>query len=211
MLDELAKIIKLYLESKKRIVGILAKIDKDLKIPRTQTPALALTRTRNFITLGIELLDSYYGLWKVARVDKDKGDKIREENVERIIELQKMIIISSLSGVEYALKEYLSRNPEKLGNINSKTPLKEIFIKSKQCNIIEDEEFILWEGLIKFRNIIVHNDAISDITRSYNYPKCQLELVASNRVKGNLMLCNYLIDWMIDAIATWIRNIETKK
>ena len=169
----------------------------------------------NHILLGIELFDHYEKLWTSARIrpgiSENEIRKIRTENGERIKEVQKMIFIFGISGFEYVAKEYHRLSPSKLGKLETRRwriHLWDILKRSAELDLIEREQHKLWQGLLKFRNTIVHNNAISDTSEMYEYPKCKLELINGEMIKENPLFFPYLIDWTIDAIKEWILAIE---
>ena len=122
-----------------------------------------------------------------------------------------MIFVSSMSIFEHTAKLYHIQNPNKLGAMTGRIYLRRIMDKSKDNKVIYKKDYNLWEGLIKLRNSLVHNNGIAKMNKTYNYPKCKLIFKKNKMVQGNLKLFPELTDWIIDAIATWTRNIETKK
>lgn len=60
------------------------------------------------------------------------------------------------------------------------------------------------------RNALVHNNGVSEKTKTYSYPNCHLSLQNRKMIQGNLKLFPNLTDWMIEAIKEWIYEIHKK-
>ncbi|TFG78124.1 MAG: hypothetical protein E4H21_01115 [Thermodesulfobacteriales bacterium] len=211
-----------YLEAFKQLRGDAVKINeqlgKELNIQSDQIPISVFNMIHNDLVIGIELFSSYMKLWKNAKIkpgiSDERIEQIKDENGQRIKQVQKIIFVSSMSSFEYVAKEYHKIHPTKLGGItrrNGRIYLRNILEKSAEIDLIEEEQHKLWNGLLNFRNMIVHNNAISDITETYEYSNCTLVLVEEEMTQGNLLLFPNLLDWMIDAIRDWIFNINQYK
>jgi len=208
-------VIQLYRNLRDKIIQIQDDIDTNFGIAQGDVPSSALSAIFNKATLAVEILSGYDADWKKIRQSTQAEiERKKRENRERVIEIQKMIFVLSMSIFEHNAKVYHQQNPKKLGKINTRSGrvyLWNIMDKSKDKKIIFKKDFNLWDGLIKLRNSLVHNNAISEINKTCNYPKCKLTLKKDKMLKGNLKLFPKLMDWMIDAIANWIKNIETQK
>jgi len=79
--------------------------------------------------------------------------------------------------------------------------------RSKECDVINDEDFILWSGVINLRNCLVHNNGISDTNGEYNYPNIVLILKVDNMTQGDLLLFGYLLEWLLDASRQWMISL----
>jgi len=203
---------------REKAVNINEQLVGELNIDSDQIPLSVFNMIHNNIVIGIELFFYYKRLWVNLKIQPGASqariEQIKDQNGQRIKEVQKMVFISSISSFEYVAKEYHKIHPTKLGEItrrNGRIYLRDILKKSADINLIEEEQHKLWNGLLNFRNMIVHNNAISDMAETYEYPNCELAFLEGSMTQGNLLLFPHLLDWMIDAIRDWILNIDSYK
>ena len=168
----------------------------------------------NNFTLKLELLDYYYNIWSnPIQADVLSINRTKKENWERVILIQKMTFISIMSSIEFCFKEYIKEFPNKIGNCENsrrKIYLFEIIKNSKDKSIITNTTFKKWQGAIKLRNVLVHNNGIAEETEKYEYPNCTLLFKSGEMTKGDLKLFLYLLDWLLDASKEWILKISRK-
>lgn len=168
----------------------------------------------NNFTLKLELLDYYYNIWSnPIQADVLSINRTKKENWERVTLIQKMTFISTMSSIEFCFKEYIKEFPNKIGNCENsrrKIYLFEIIKNSKDKSIITNTTFKKWQGAIKLRNVLVHNNGIAEETEKYEYPNCTLLFKSGEMTKGDLKLFLYLLDWLLDASKEWILKISRK-
>jgi len=168
----------------------------------------------NNFTLKLKLLDYYYNIWSnPIQADVLSINGTKKENWERVILIQKMTFISIMSSIEFCFKEYIKEFPNKIGNcenLRRKIYLSKIIKNSKDESIITDTTFKKWQGAIKLRNVLVHNNGIAEETEKYEYPNCTLLFKSGEMTKGDLKLFLYLLDWLLDASKEWILKISRK-
>ncbi len=203
-----------YIELRTKIVRIQEDITSDLGIESHENPSDVFSMIYNQIVIGEEIFSLYHRLWKSWRnpdkVSSEKVEQIRDENEQRIVEIHKMIFISTMSSFEYCAKEFHKQNSTKLGGINKRKGriyLRDILKKSYEVGLISENNHTLWTGLLNFRNMLVHNNAISDTDETYSYPKIDLIFKETQMTQGNLLLFPNLLDWETDAIREWIYKI----
>lgn len=165
----------------------------------------------NKLTLGLELLSYYYDAWEKAIHTKYSSvEEAKQENAQRVILIQKMIFLDAMSSIEFCLKEYIKKSPQKISSFTDRIYLRRIMKQSETQGVISNPEFTLWEGTIELRNALVHNNGVSEKTRTYNYPSCNLNLQKGKMIQGNLKLFPNLIDWLLDSIKYWIHEMHKK-
>lgn len=203
-----------YIELREKIVRIQEDITSDLGIASHDNPSNVFSMIHNQIVVGIEIFSFYNGQWaswkRPHNASEEMIEQIKEENAQRIVEIHKMIFISTMSSFEYCAKEFHGRNPTKLGEINKRNGriyLRDILKKSYEFGLISENNHTLWTGLLNFRNMLVHNNSISDTDESYSYPKVDLLFKENQMTQGNLLLFPNLLDWETDAIREWIYKI----
>lgn len=168
----------------------------------------------NTLTLGLELLHFYYNTWdKKSQTNCASVKDAKNENAERVILIQKMIFINTMSAIEFCFKEYVNQFPHKIGNCQNRQGwvyLSRITKESKDNSIINDTKLAGWQGMIELRNSLVHNNGIAEKTEQYTYTKCTLTLEEGEKITGNLKLFPHLIDWLLDSSKEWITEMNKK-
>jgi hypothetical protein len=186
-------------------------VAESLRIDVHKQPAGVFPMIFNKHTVLLELLSHYFDAWKKATTTKCSSiEEARKENAERVILIQKLIFIQSMSAIEYCCKNYVKTNPKKISQIKSRIYLRRIMEESKNRGIVSDLEFTLWEGAIELRNSLVHNNGISEKTAEYNFPKCKLKIYKDKMIQGNLKLFPNITDWLLDATKYWLIEMEKK-
>lgn len=182
---------------------------KEIGVKEGEPPTNAFAMIHNGLRLGQELINAYYWIWKqTTKINSPTIDHARKENGERIIMIENMVFIHIMSSVEFCLKQYVVDNPQKIGRLKDKAHLIEIVKRSKSEGVLTESEFLRWEGVIKLRNVIVHNNGISDIKATYEYPKCKLEFLENKMIQCNLKLYPHLIDWLTHLYCSWIIKVS---
>lgn len=184
---------------------------RKIDIQEHEIPTGVFAMIYNKLTLGHELLNLYYNIWAQTTQTKSLTINSNVENKERVLTIQKMIFIESLSSIEFCSKEYVINNPQKLGEFTNRIYLGKIMERSRDVGIISSAEFLKWEGIIELRNVLVHNNGISEKDATYDYPNCQIAFRKGKMTQGNLKLFLNLIDWSIVAFSSWIIEIDKIK
>jgi len=186
-------------------------VAKSLGISLHEMPAGVFAMIFNMHTLMLELLSHYFCAWNKATETRCPSiDETRKQNAERVILIQKMIFVQTMSSVEYCCKDYIKSYPQKIGQIKGRIYLSKIIEESKRHNVISDSELTRWKGAIELRNTLVHNNGISEKTAQYSYPRCHLKLTKNKMIRGNLKQFPYITDWLLDATKSWILEMYKK-
>ncbi|HBB4079869.1 TPA: hypothetical protein KAU69_002171, partial [Escherichia coli] len=144
---------------------------KKLNIMESDSPASLFGMAFNKVTFCIESMDLYDNAWRTWKRPlgcQIPDEQIRKENGERIILLQRALFVEMLSSIEFVFKLSFLNSPslfdERDKELYTRTAnperlyLRGIIKKSHQKGLINKEDKDLWNGLINFRNSIVHNN-----------------------------------------------------
>jgi len=186
-------------------------VAKVIGIQPHEIPASVFAMIFNDLTIGLELLDYYYRVWgKTTHTKHSSIEEAKKENAQRVIAIQKMIFVETVSSIEFSAKAYVKQNPQKISKFKGRVYLRMIMEKLKDNDIISDSAFTLWEGTLNLRNTLVHNNGISEIDAEYGYPKCRLRLRKDKMIQGNLKMFPSLTDWLLDSLKSWILRMNTR-
>lgn len=204
-------ILHLTVQLRNKSYAIGEEIAKLLGIKSHEMPIGVFPMIFNLSTLLLELLSHYLDVWgKVSTTIHSSVEEAKKENADRVILIQKMAFIQTMSSVEFCCKYYIRTHPKKIGRINGRVYLIKIMDRSKKHGVISKPDFNLWEGVNELRNALVHNNGISEKTKEYGFPKCKLELNKNKMIRGNMKSFPFITDWLLDAIKSWIIEIEKK-
>ena len=165
----------------------------------------------NSTTLTLELLSYYYGIWKrTYTMTKEQIERSKEENAQRCMEITKMQFILAISNIEYCMKEVLDMYPRhslaKWCCKQKRIYLSGIINESKKIRLIDDKEHRFWDCILKVRNVVVHNNAIADFSKTYQINGLTISFVKGKMLKGKLDFFIKLTDKAIDLYRSWVMN-----
>jgi len=213
-LDELKAFIDEYCLIRRKLLENIHLMNRDLQLPKDKIPLTVMSMISQHIEIAINVFEYYV----------DNLEKIEDELWDRINIQERMVFVLVLSIFEYVCKLYYHENKARLGLITvnrgiekRRISLRDIINLSKSIHIMDDDDYHLWNGLLEFRNCIVHNNAFSSMTEtyvfpsikpeSYEYPELKLKFKEGEAVEGSLLLFLHLINWTVDSIEKWICNI----
>jgi hypothetical protein len=74
---------------------------------------------------------------------------------------------------------------------------------SADAGLISATDRERWDGAIRLRNTLVHNNGIAEETAVYSYPDVTLQLADGQMAQGDLRLFPYMAIWVTEAFASW--------
>ena len=156
------------------------------------------------ILLTIELLNHYERLWSnIQPTLSEDAEKAKEENTQRVIFIQKMSFIEIMSSFEFVSKRIVQER-SKFGRFSGNIYLSKIMTKTRDIGLIDDTKLNLWDGVIRLRDSLIHNNGISEETASYRYPDFILQVTDGKMIKWKLNLFGLIIKWLINESKDWI-------
>lgn len=182
-------------------------LSKTFNIPKDQLPAGFYGMSFNSITLALELLDCYFRIWqKIDASDKKVKDVegSRKENTQRVISIQRLTFIEIMSSFEYAAKQIVSIKQATFGEFRGRIYLSRIMEKSLELGQLNQDQLKQWNGVIRLRNSLVHNNGISEETAIYQYPNVEINVIEGMKTQGNLTYFGYIIEWILYSSKEWV-------
>lgn len=178
-----------------------------LNIQKDELPAGFFGMSFNSITLALELLDSYFIIWQ--KIDKSKQividpEKSRAENASRVISIQRLIFIEIMSCFEFSAKQIVLPKRQTFGEIRGRIYLSKIMEESQKIGILTQDQLTQWNGVIRLRNSLVHNNGISEETAIYQYPNVEISVTDGAKTQGNLTYFGFIIDWVLNSSKEWV-------
>ncbi len=198
------EVLDLVNETRQRAAKRHSELASLYSISEGDPPIGGLGMAYNSLVLALELLDHYYGLWgRISSTIHADPDQARRENAARVILINKMAFIQCMSGFEFSSKQALSTFPGTLPPMLGRIYLRRIIRESKEAGLVSPVQDSLWEGAIRVRNCLVHNNGIAERTKTYSYPLLTVSMTAGEMTQGNLKFFPLLTDWTVEAYADW--------
>lgn len=196
------------LEDVGRVRATAARLQADLAerfgVPEGDPPVGGLGICFNNTTLTLELLDHYSAIWsKVASVPPAELARSRQENAERVTLVSKALFVLSMSGFEFSAKAAMAVRPGKIVTPRGRIYLRDIMRASQDRGLIDSALGTLWEGAIRTRNNLVHNNGIAENNMTYAFPQVTVTMVQGRMMQGNLRFFALLTEWCVEAYARW--------
>ena len=171
----------------------------------------------NNTTLTLELLTYYFQIWRKPpppSLSKDEIERLRKDNAQRVLTITKWAFVSALSLIEYSAKETLKIvNDESFKKLREKLQrgepvyLSAIMKRSQETELMDEEQYRIWQTLIKIRNVIVHNNAISDINAEFKIDDMKITFIKGEMLKGKLDFFVKLLEITIEQWKKWLHAI----
>lgn len=173
----------------------------------------------NQATLTLELLGYYYKIWRRPNIslyltEEKKKQQIVKENSERCMEISKMLFISSMSSIEFSIKNSILLYPRsRLYKFYIKQQKRKKFISlgnilNESKYFMDIKEYKLWEFLRVVRNSTVHNNSISDRSMKIKINGRKFEIKKDKMMQGKLDHYIFLTKEAIDRYYNWIKKFN---
>lgn len=173
----------------------------------------------NHLTLTLELLSYYYSIWSDSSVEisTEERERIKKENAERCVMALRWLFIASLSSMEYSAKvsvaSYGEGSPAKSLIKVKKGPyvyLSDIMRNSNGCNLIDDDQYADWQNLIFLRNCIVHNNAVSESDKIFDFAGIRVAASAGEMIQGKLDFFAIVTGVASDRYFAWVKELISR-
>ena len=166
-------------------------------------PIGAFNMINQFAVVATELLSHYAAEWEkfpASAIDESR----RQEWAERLTTITKSTYILSLSAIEFSAKQALIARPGRVALPTGRMYLGAIIRNSTAVGMFAPDDETAWKGLIAVRNVLVHNNGISDTTVTYVIPGGPtIQLVDGAMTKATLHFFPELSLWAVEAFAKW--------
>ena len=167
-------------------------------------PAGFFNAVFNNIILTIEFLNYYETLWSDIKPTSSKNvEKAKEENAQRVTLIQKMSFIEIMSSFEFVSKRIVQEK-SKFGRFSGNIYLSKIMSKTRDIGLIDDTKLNLWDGVIRLRDSLVHNNGISEETATYSYPDFIIQVIDGKMTQVKLNLFGLITKWLLNESKDWI-------
>ena len=103
-------VLKIFVQLRNKAHNTGENVGKLLAISTNEIPVSVFGMIFNKLTLGLELLSHYYDAWgKKSNTKCLSVKEARQENAQRVIMIQRMIFVETMSSIEFCTKEYIKK------------------------------------------------------------------------------------------------------
>ena len=154
------------------------------------------------------LLGFYEKDWKATSITGPSWyhEAINRERASHAQIVTNGTFVHFMSMVEYAATQSIGNTPSihPPPRGRAKIYLSQLFKRSSTAGWIPVEDVESWDGIIEFRNALVHRNGISDKTKDFRISdEFGLQFAEGHVITANLNLVPDLTEWAIDAFARW--------
>jgi hypothetical protein len=173
-------------------------------------PIGALSICFNNVTLVLELSWYYKTQW-AAPAPAHLTEKLRNENAERLAMVGRFLFINTISACEFQAKNGNRQFPLILELSQNRPYLSNILHQSRIRGLLTEDVKLLWDGAIRIRNCLVHNNAVADETAQWTFgPDLTVALQDGEMTQGTIMMMPRLTKWVVRAYADWCDAFLTR-
>lgn len=201
------KVLQYYWSIRELSKSLGDEVAEAFKVNAHECPAEFFSMSFNKCTFAIEVVDFYHNTWKKINYNSSNGDQLKQENGERIIHIERSIFIEIFSVLEYSIKNAVLNipsnfSPEEIKAFKNKHKDNKLHLYGilEQCvkrEIVSQKSLVLWQGLNKFRNTLVHNNGYSNITKTYSYGSFDIEFIKDAMISSNIIMICQATEWML--------------
>jgi hypothetical protein len=167
----------------------------------------------NDSTWPLEVLSYYYNVWSripTAGIPKDQIEAAIGENAQRVKETTKWHFVSVISHIEFSAKEYTKVKAafKSLHASTNRVYMRGILEESTKLKppLVDKQSLDQWNCILDIRNILIHNNGISDHDSTCNIAKLTVQFKTNTMLKGNLGLFSSLSEATIDLFSDWSKS-----
>ncbi|MBO6574299.1 MAG: hypothetical protein JJ896_02695 [Rhodothermales bacterium] len=175
-------------------------------LPASEQPIGVLGQTFNTAVMGLEVLDHYTTMWNrsAGGLTANQVAALKAQNGERIMKLNNSTFVSVMSACEFGAKQALRAGLKPNMKVRKRVYLAEIMEASQVAGQITQADLYGWDDARELRNVIIHNNAIPDVTTTLRVGPNSLTMVEDQMMQGNLKLIVEATIWVAQAFGRWV-------
>ncbi len=168
----------------------------------------------NQAVMAREVIGFYDGAWKGQ-------EGTEEEMMDRMMSVTRNLFVNVMSSIEKGARDCMriykdSQVRAKASEKGGRMYLRDILVASGSTGLLEDDDRECWKGILLMRNLVVHNNAVSDRSEVLELGELKISMRPDRMMKGppttyvilSSMACMMFYRWLvaIDGSQRWSRR-----
>ena len=187
-------------------------VSKNISDRQNDVRGMCFWNIHNRVRITQEILLFYERSWKSAGLDMN-DEEVGGEMMERIITVTKNLFADIVSTIEKTSKEavsmYLDTGVKKKALDNrSFLYLRNIIQASAELKIISDSEFAEWDDILVMRNLITHNNSVSDRSKKFEISGITISMRPGRMMKGPVNTFIVLSERITELFYDWLKSMD---
>lgn len=187
-------------------------VSRDIADRQNDPRSMCFWNIHNRIKLTEEVLLFYEGVWGSEKFP-DVEDSEEGELVERVVTVTKDLFVDIVSMIEKAAKDTVgiyskTGIKERILAVQSHLYLRSIIETSRDMGFTEDSSFAEWDDLLVVRNLVAHNNSISDRSKRYDIGDITISMRPGRMMKGPINTFVVLTDRIITLFYRWMNTMK---
>ena len=176
--------------------------------------SMCLWNIHNRMMISGEIMTFYERSWG-SDAFPEVDDETEAELVERVMVVTRDLYVDVVSAIEKAVKDSVgiykdSGLKEDALKMSSHLYLRNIMVCSQRKGLIDRRTFDEWDELLVMRNLVAHNNSISDRNKRCAIGGIAVSMRAGRMMKGPLNTFLVLTGRIIELFYDWLRCVDSK-
>ena len=202
------KLVAKYIRLRDRASAIHAEFVNKYSVDTDTLPLGAFYGFEQLMDSASRILGFYENDWNATSITGPTWyhQAINRERASHTKIVTNGTFVQFMSMIEHAAAQSVGNtptiHPPRRGR--TKIYLSQLFNSSSTAGWVPVEDVESWEGIIEFRNSLVHRNGISDKTKTFRISdEFGLQFAAGHVITANLNLVPDLTEWAIESFARW--------
>ena len=183
-------------------------VSRDIADRENDPRSMCLWNIHNRMMISQEIMNMYERTWGSDDFP-DVDDDTVGELMERVMVVTKDLFVDVVSAIEKAVKDCVgiyktSGLKEDALRKTSHLYLRNIMDSAVRRGLIDDRTFDEWDDILVIRNLVAHNNSVSDRNKRYSVGGIAISMRAGRMMKGPLNTFIVLTSRIIELFYDWL-------
>ncbi|MBQ6548138.1 MAG: hypothetical protein IJL79_04260 [Candidatus Methanomethylophilaceae archaeon] len=183
-------------------------VSRDIADRENDPRSMCLWNIHNRMMISQEIMNMYERTWGSDDFP-DVDDDTVGELMERVMVVTKDLFVDVVSAIEKAVKDCVSIYKtsglkEDALRKTSHLYLRNIMDSAVRRGLIDDRTFDEWDDILVIRNLVAHNNSVSDRNKRYSVGGIAISMRAGRMMKGPLNTFIVLTGRIIELFYDWL-------
>ena len=189
-------------------------VERDVADRKNDPRSMCFWNIHNRMRISEEIMTFYERSWG-SEDFPEVDDETEAELVERVMVVTRDLYVDVVSAIEKAVKDCVgiykeSGLKEDALKMSSHLYLRNIMLCSVNKRIIDKGTFNEWDDILVMRNLVAHNNSVSDRNKRYAIGGIAISMRAGRMMKGPLNTFIVLTQRIIELFYSWLMLLDSK-